>query len=214
MPGNKQKSECVLTDDRRKLVRLNPTLQQAVTFKLVGPRSSSALRALLEEAGDLYGEPHTGVGVWPNADGTIELYSPWASTMKGLLAYGLKKDGGKGSACQTYEACEQEFVYRLAAANVRLVYGIGSDDRLFNTLIEELERRQVRLGWDAVILIGDWDSFVWSSIAHRVPCGSLCESGDLHGCRTETDPGAVDDQGLVSHRPSRNRFADSAPGGL
>jgi hypothetical protein len=79
--------------------------------------------------------------------------------MKGLLAYGLKKDGGKGSACQTYEACEQEFFHRLAAANVRLVYGIGSDDRLFNTLIEELERRQVRLGWDAVILIGDWDSF-------------------------------------------------------
>src|SRR5580765_757458 len=155
---SKQKSECVMTDDRRKLVRLNPALQQAVTFKLVGPRSSSALRALLEEAGSLYGEPHEGVGVWPNADGTIELYSPWASTMKGLLAYGLKKDGGKGPACQTYEACEQEFVHRLAVANVRLVYGIGSDDRLFNTLIEELERRQVRLGWDAVILIGDWDS--------------------------------------------------------
>jgi hypothetical protein len=154
-----QKSGCLLTDDRRKLVRLNPTLQQAVTFKLVGPRSSSAFRQLLDEAGDLYGEPHTGVGVWPNADGTIELYSPWASTMKGLLAYGLKKDGGKGSACQTYEACELEFFHRLAGANVRLVYGIGSDDRLFNTLIEELERRQVRLGWDAVILIGDWDSF-------------------------------------------------------
>jgi hypothetical protein len=26
-------------------------------------------------------------------------------------------------------------------------------------LIAELERRQVRLGWDAVILIGEWDSF-------------------------------------------------------
>src|SRR4029079_4464990 len=52
-----------------------------------------------------------------------------------------------------------EFYHRLAVANVRLVYGSGSDDRLFNTLIEELERRQVRLGWDAVILIGDWDSF-------------------------------------------------------
>ena len=154
-----QKSECLLTDDRRKLVRLNPTLQQAVTFKIVGPRSSSALRHLLDEAGALFAEPHEGVGVWPNADGTIELYSPWASAMKGLLAYGMKKDGGKGPACQTYEACEQEFSHRLAAANVRLVYEIGSDDRLFDTLIEELERRQVRLGWDAVILIGEWDSF-------------------------------------------------------
>ena len=104
-------------------------------------------------------EPHEGVGVWPNTDGTIELYSPWASAMKGLLAYGLKKEEGKGLACQTYEACEQEFFHRLAAANVRLVYEIGSDDRLFDTLIEELERRQVRLGWDAVILIGEWDSF-------------------------------------------------------
>ena len=154
-----QKRECLLTDDRRKLVRLNPTLQQAVTFKLVGPRSSSAFRDLLDEAGDLYAEPHKGIGVWPNADGTIELYSPWASAMKGLLAYGLKEDGGKGSACQTYEACEQKFFHRLADANVRLVFEIGSDDRLFDTLIEELERRQVRLGWDAVILIGEWDSF-------------------------------------------------------
>ncbi|MBI3807506.1 MAG: hypothetical protein HY281_08360, partial [Nitrospirae bacterium] len=155
---SKQKNECLLTDDRRKLVRLNPLLQEAVTFKLVGPRSSSALRALLEEAGNLYGEPHEGGGVWPNANGTIELYSPWASAMKGLLAYGLKKEGGKGPACQTYEACEQEFFYRLAAADVRLAYETGSDDRLFDTLIQELERRQVRLGWDAVILIGEWDS--------------------------------------------------------
>jgi hypothetical protein len=155
---SKQKSECLLTDDRRKLVRLNPMLQQAVTFKLVGPRSSSALRDLLEEAGNLYAEPHEGGRVWPNADGRIELYSPWASAMKGLLAYGLKKEGGKGPACQTYEACEQEFFHRLAAADVRLVYETGSDDRLFDTLIEELDRRQVRLGWDAVILIGEWDS--------------------------------------------------------
>ena len=30
---------------------------------------------------------------------------------------------------------------------------------MFGVLVEELERRQVRLGWDAVILIGEWDSF-------------------------------------------------------
>jgi hypothetical protein len=154
-----QNNECLITDDRHKLVRLNAALQRAVTFKLVGPRSSSALRNLLDEAGVLYAEPHEGVGVWPNQDGTIELYSPWASAMKGLLAYGLKTEGGKGSVCQTYEACEQEFFHRLAAAHVRLVYEVGSDDRLFDTLIRELEQRQVRLGWDAVILIGEWDTF-------------------------------------------------------
>jgi hypothetical protein len=153
------KNECLLTGAARKLVRLDPAMQQAVTFKIVGPRSSSDFRALLDEAGDLYAEPHVGLGVWPNADGTIELYSPWASAMRGVLAYGLKKEGGKGPVCDTYEACEDEFFHRLKIADVRLVHEIGSDSRLFDTLIEELERRQVRLGWDAVILIGEWDSF-------------------------------------------------------
>jgi len=153
------KRECLLTDRAPTLVRLNPLLQKAVKFKIVGPRSSSAYRALLDEAGRLYGEPHQGVGIWPNADGTIELYSPWASAMKGLLAYGLKAESGKGSACTTYEDCEGEFYRRLTDANVRLVYDVGSDDQRFQALIAELERRQVRLGWDAVILIGEWDSF-------------------------------------------------------
>ncbi|HMS82392.1 MAG TPA: hypothetical protein PKD12_01925 [Nitrospira sp.] len=154
-----KESKCLLTDDRRKLVRLNPQLQQAVTFKILGPHSSSAFRALLAEAGEAHGEPHVGVGVWPNTDGWIELYSAWSSAMKGLLAYGLKPSGGKDSACDSYTSCEQEFARRLTGANIRLTYDIGSDDQLFESLVEELERRQVRLGWDAVILIGEWDSF-------------------------------------------------------
>ncbi|MCS6292309.1 MAG: hypothetical protein H8J66_04480 [Nitrospira sp.] len=153
------KGECALADDKRKLVRLNASLQQAVTFKIIGPRSSSAYRALLDEAGTLYGDPHEGLAVWPNADGSIELYSPWASAMKGLLAYGLKAESGKGAACAIYADCEHEFYRRLADAHVRLVYDVGSDEQRFESLIAELERRQVRLGWDAVILIGEWDSF-------------------------------------------------------
>ena len=51
------------------------------------------------------------------------------------------------------------FYRRLSDANVRLVYDVGTDDLRFQSLIAELERRQVRLGWDAVILIGEWDSF-------------------------------------------------------
>lgn len=153
------KGECVLAADKRKLVRLNVALQQAVTFKIIGPRSSSAYRALLDEAGTLYGDPHEDIAVWPNADGSIELYSPWASAMKGLLAYGLKAESGKGAACTIYADCEHEFYRRLADAHVRLVYDVGSDEQRFESLIAELERRQVRLGWDAVILIGEWDSF-------------------------------------------------------
>ena len=153
------RTECLVTEDKHRLVRLNRSLQQSVTFKIIGPRSSSDYRALLDEAGKLYGDPHEGIGVWPNADGSIELYSPWASAMKGLLAYGLKAESGKGAACTTYEDCEHEFYRRLADASVRLVFDIGSDDQRFEALIAELDRRQVRLGWDAVILIGEWDSF-------------------------------------------------------
>jgi hypothetical protein len=153
------KQECPLTSGKPSLVRLDPALQRAVSFKIIGPRSSSAYRGLLDEAGALYGNPHPGVGIWPNTDGAIELYSPWASAMKGLLAYGLKAESRKGAACVTYEDCEHEFHRRLSDANVRLVYDVGSDDLRFESLIAELERRQVRLGWDAVILIGEWDSF-------------------------------------------------------
>lgn len=154
-----KKGECLLTGDNRKLVRLDPRLQQGVTFKILGPRGSSAFRALLAEAGASYAEPHKGIGVWPNADGWIDLYSPWSSAMKGLLAYGLKAEAGKGAACATYDSCEQEFYRRLSDAKIRLAFDIGSDDRLFESLVEELERRQVRLGWDSVILIGEWDTF-------------------------------------------------------
>lgn len=153
------KQECPLLGGQPPLVRLNPALQRAVSFKIIGPRSSSAYRALLDEAGGLSQSPHPVPGIWPNADGSIELYSPWASAMKGLLAYGLKAESGKGTACTTYDDCEHEFYRRLSNANVRLLYDVGSDDQRFRSLIDELERRQVRLGWDAVILIGEWDSF-------------------------------------------------------
>ncbi len=154
-----QRSECLLSGDKSKLVRLDPAMQRAVTFKLIGPRSSSAFRALLDEAGELYGDAAEGIGVWPNADGAIELYSPWASAMKGLLAYGLRSDGGKGPVCAGYQACEQEYAFRLKQAKIRQLFDVGSDDRLFESLVAELARRQVRLGWDAVILISEWDSF-------------------------------------------------------
>ena len=183
-----RKSECLLTDDRHKLVRLNPQLQRVVTFKILGPHSSSAFRGLLDEAGESYGEPHVGIGVWPNADGWIELYSPWSSAMKGLLAYGLKPSAGKGLACDSYTSCEQEFARRLTGANIRLAYDIGSDDQLFESLVEELERRQVRLGWDAVILIGEWDSFYGRTLPIEFRAAACKKIATF----SERDLGAID----------------------
>lgn len=156
---SRQQGDCLLTDDGRKQLRIDPSLPKAVTFKIVGPRGSSAMHALLDEVGGLSAGAREGRSVWPNAGGWIELYSPWSTAMKGLLAYGIKAESGQGTACTTYETCEREFYRRLATAHIRLAYDIGSDDRLFDILVAELERRQVRLGWDAVILIGEWDSF-------------------------------------------------------
>lgn len=153
-----RRGQCKLTKDKRLMVNLNQTWQKHVTFKILGPRSSSSFRSLLEEAGE-YRDIGEGVAVWPNADGKIDLYSPWTTAMKGLLAYGLTDDTTEGGACRDYEDCEKDYHQRLAKTGIRLAYDIGSDDALFETLIEELERRQVRLGWDAVILIGEWDSF-------------------------------------------------------
>jgi len=155
-----QKTGCVLSDERQKAAaRGGASLQNAVAFKILGPRSSSAMRTLLDEAGQFRADSRRPIDIWPNNDGWIELYSPWSSAMKGLLAYGLNAESGNGMACAAYDTCEREFYRRLAQARIRLVYDIGSDDRLFQSLVAELERRQVRLGWDAVILIGEWDSF-------------------------------------------------------
>jgi hypothetical protein len=157
--SHQKKGDCALAHDKRKQGRGDSSLQQSVTFKIIGPHGSSAMRGLLGEAGDLSRASREGGRAWPNADGWIELYSPWSTAMKGMLAYGLKAQSGQGPACTTYETCEREFYRRLADAKIRLVYDIGSDDQLFHMLVGELERRQVRLGWDAVILIGEWDSF-------------------------------------------------------
>lgn len=189
---SRQESECLLIDGERKLVRLDPTLQRAVSFKIMGPRGSSDLQALLKEAETLHADPQEGIGIWPNADGWIELYSPWASAMKGLLAYGVKKAGGQGEICTTYEVCEQEFYRRLADANIRLVYDIGSDDRLFQSLVAELERRKVRLGWDAVILIGEWDSFYGRALSiefRAAACAKVATftEGDLQQIQVPAD---------------------------
>ena len=207
-----RQKECQITDDRRKLVHLDPALQRGVSFKLIGPRSSSAFRTLLEEAGQLDRKPPEGAGIWPNGDGTIDLYSPWASAMKGLLAYGLKAESGHGAACVTYTDCEHEFARRLAGAGIRLVYDVGSDELRFEALIAELERRQVRLGWDAVILIGEWDSFYGRTLPiefRAAACAKIATFGEAdlqkiqvpldikHWCRTI--PLAVD---LQIRRPA------------
>lgn len=95
---------------------------------------------------------------------------------------------------------------------MRLVYDLGSDDRQFQALIEELERRQVRLGWDAVILIGEWDSFYGRALPlefRAAACAKVATfpEADLKQIQVPADikrwcatiPQAVD---LQIHRPA------------
>lgn len=138
----------VLLDDREKHVR----------FKIIGPRSSSAFRALLEEAAGKVPGKDT---VWVNGDGRVELYSPWATAMPKLLMQGIKVSPQPSGTteCTSSNRSLTDLCRILLQAGIALKHSIGSDDQLFKTMIEELERRQVKFGRDMIILIGEWDSF-------------------------------------------------------
>ena len=85
------------------------------------------------------------------------MYSPWATAMPGLLTYGMQ---GKNSAkCASYQACKDVFEHLLDRARIHLAFRINNDMILFEELFRELDRRQVAVGKDSIVLIGEWDSF-------------------------------------------------------
>lgn len=95
----------------------------------------------------------------------IALYSPWATAMPGLLSYGLNSGSQKnGVGCQSYGACKKVFTELLSDAGLLLKYSIDSDQVLFESLFEELNRRRVTVGADSIALIGEWDSFYARSL--------------------------------------------------
>jgi len=47
----------------------------------------------------------------------------------------------------------------LLRAGIELRHSVGSDEQLFDTMVQELERRRVKFERDAIILIAEWDSF-------------------------------------------------------
>jgi hypothetical protein len=134
--------------------------EQHVRFKIMGPRSSSGFRNLLEEAAVSAkgGEDHL---LWANAGGRVELYSPWATTMPKLLTQGLSVTAkpAESTECVSSDASRAQLCWILLRVGIELKHSIGSDDQLFETLVHELERRRVKFERDAVILIAEWDSF-------------------------------------------------------
>ncbi|MCW5797096.1 MAG: conserved membrane protein of unknown function [Nitrospira sp.] len=137
-----------------------------VTAKIIGPRSSSEFRSILKEIEEKGQAQQERAGAkstsftWKNNGGHIEIYSPWATAMPGLLSYRLKSPTQNGGVeCQSYQTCSRMFDRLLSDAGLDLRYHIDNDRALFESLFHELNRRQVTVGEDSIVLIGEWDSF-------------------------------------------------------
>lgn len=146
--------------DREGTVLLDPGWGEHVRFKIVGPRSSSSLRNFLEEAvSPVHGrDDHL---IWATASRRVELYSPWATATPRLLTQGLSVPNRPPASpeCASSDPSREKLCWILLRAGIELKHSIGSDDQLFGTLTEELERRGVKFERDRVILIAEWDSF-------------------------------------------------------
>jgi hypothetical protein len=154
----KQLSRAILCNDEKGNCgqgKLDEKRSTKVTFKLLGPRSSSAFRSLLEEASSQ--EKRLDNVAWPNHK-PIEIYSPWATAMAKLLTLNLNPQKESGP-CLDAETCRGWVQTILGRAGMELKHSVGSDGMLFTTLAEELERRHIRFGHDPIVLIGEWDSF-------------------------------------------------------
>lgn len=148
-----------------------PKLKAHIIAKLVGPRSSSEFRSLLQEIekqdqpGVLKRENQGRRDFQAKDRPSIELYSPWATAMPGLLSYGMKsRSQQQGVSCESYGMCKKVFFDLLSGAGLNLQYSIDSDEVLFEYLFREFNRRRVRVGTDAIALIGEWDSFYARSL--------------------------------------------------
>ena len=151
---------CRQAREGEKRASLDLHREQHVRLKIMGPRSSSAFRDLLEEAAGVFrgGKDHV---TWANAGGRVELYSPWATATPKLLTQGISITGKPSGStdCVSSDASREQLCWILLRAGIELKHSIGSDGQLFESLVDELERRRVKFERDAVILIAEWDSF-------------------------------------------------------
>lgn len=125
-----------------------------ISTKLIGPRTSSEFLSILKEIKKR--NPHS-MHRWQQLGQMLQVYSPWATAMAGVLLRELKS--WKNESCQAYATCEKALRELLRTAGLELAYRVTSDEVLFESLLKELARRQVTVGDDKIVLIGEWDSF-------------------------------------------------------
>ncbi|ULA68353.1 MAG: conserved membrane protein of unknown function [Nitrospira sp.] len=132
----------------RLVAHLNGTLRQySATYRVLGPRTSGTLAAMLRELKSRRPYMHALKGMM--------FYSSWATAVNSLLLP------------ESHEAKEGEIENLFADQGLSLLRTIGTDDQLAEQLVEELNRRGVDLalqrkeGWQAmprVALISEWDT--------------------------------------------------------
>lgn len=133
-------------------------------YRLLGPRTSGSLRAMLEELKPGQGAANSPTVsdavpqpvVWPELMGA-EFYSSWATAADAVLL-------GEASGRQTISAVEDRFT----GAGLRLIRTIGTDDALAHELVLELARRKIDLTAPSniphIALISEWDTLYGRSL--------------------------------------------------
>lgn len=158
----------------RKMIQ--PVNSQRLNVKIIGPRNSSEFLSILEEIeSKVINTSNHESNKYRSAlnDGTLELYSPWATAMPGLLSYGLKDPNGY--PCESYDACDKVFYRLLEAGGLDLRHTINSDAGPVDALLMELQRRGVTVGQDSIALIGNWNS-IYATALHLTFSAAACKS--------------------------------------
>ncbi|MBS0169605.1 MAG: hypothetical protein JSR62_04570 [Nitrospira sp.] len=142
----------------------NKKLKLPLQVKFIGPRTSSEFRRMLEEIEKRLMSQEVEKVIttkyrWQGHDEGLHIYSPWATAPPGLLAYGLRDQHKAKDTCTSYVRCGNTFDLLMKSAGLHASYRVTSDEVLFASLLEELERRQVTIGQDRIVLIEEWDSF-------------------------------------------------------
>lgn len=148
-----------LVRDLKKEMRRTPS-----TYRVLGPRTSGSLSAVLEELKPGQGAANSPTVsdavpqpvVWPELMGA-EFYSSWATAADAVLL-------GDASGRQATSAVEDRFT----GAGLRLIRTIGTDDALAHELVLELARRKIDLiapsNLPRIALISEWDTLYGRSL--------------------------------------------------
>lgn len=153
----------------------------SLRFTLIGPRSSTTLRAMLADAlGPMRGTR------WPTPDGRLPLYSPWATAMPGLLARSLTDRTGPQPPPDD-EWTAERLAAALGEAGVTLAHTTPSDDRLATALVDELERRGVTPGdpTQLIALVSEWDTFYGRTLPLEFAAAACAKASALARARAE-----------------------------